>query len=121
MNSLENHPLRISLHGKDAFHSKDVLASGAEKLREPFVELLSVAEAIVHDADAGDFIVMMMVVMMLVLFFEEVCVDFHRVIEVESTDIEHFGEFDLRVGGAMNPGHGIHSPEARFKRVNFRG
>ena len=120
MNSLENHSFRISFHGKDAFHSKDVLAFGAEKLREPSIEFLSVAVSIALDADAGDFIVMMMVVM-LVLLLEEVRVDFHRVIEVESTDVEHFGEIDLRVGGAMNPGHGIHAAEARFKSVDFCG
>jgi len=81
------------------------------------------------DADASDSVIMMMVMMMmmmmmmmmLVLFFEEVRVDFHRVIEVKTSDIEHFGKFDPRVGGAVNLGHGINAAEAFFKCVDFCG
>ena len=120
MDSLENHAFRISLDGKDALHAKNVLSLGAKEFAKPFVEFLSVAVAIAFDADAGDSVVMMMA-MMLVLFFEEVRVDFHRVIEVKTSDIEHFGKFDPRVGGAVNLGHGINAAEAFFKCVDFCG
>lgn len=120
VDSLENHASRISLDGKNALHAKNVLALGAKEFGKPFVEFLSVAVAIAFDADAGDSVVMMMA-MILVFFFEEVRVDFHRVIEVKAADIEHFGKFDPRVGGAVNLGHGINAAEAFFKCVDFCG
>ena len=87
MHALENYTLRISLYGKDSFHSKDVLALGAQKLGKPAIELLCIATAIALDADACNLIVMMMV-MVLVFFFQEVRIDLHSMVKIKAADIE---------------------------------
>jgi hypothetical protein len=79
MDSLENHAFRISLNRKDALHPKNVLALGAEKFGEPFVEPRSVAVTITFHADAGNFVVVM-VVMAPVFFLQEVRVDLDGVV-----------------------------------------
>jgi len=120
MDSLENHTFRISLYGKDALHPKNVLALGAQKFREPFVEFLPVAMAIAFDTDARNLVVVM-VVMVLVLFLQKVRVDFHCVIKVKAADIENFGKLDLCIGSAVNPGHGVNPAQASLKRIEFCG
>ena len=102
MDSLENHALRISLDREDALHPKNILALGAEKFGEPFVELRSVAVAITFHADARNFVVVM-VVMVLVFLLQKMRVDLHRVVQVKTADLENFANLDLRVGGAVNP------------------
>ena len=77
--SLENHAFRISLYRKDTLHPKNVLALGAEKFGEPFVELRSIAVTITFNSDAGNFVVVT-VVMVLVFFLQEVRIDFHGVV-----------------------------------------
>jgi len=87
VHALENYTLRISLYGKDPFHSKDVLALGAQEIGKPGIELLCIAMTIAFDADACDLIVVMMV-MVLVFFLQEVRIDLHRMVKIEAANIE---------------------------------
>jgi hypothetical protein len=40
---------------------------------------------------------------------------------LKTADIEDFRKLDLRVGGAVNLGHGINAAKASFKCVDFCG